>query len=41
VLKTSGGRDSVTVRLNKQYKRLFCISDKALGEALEKLEGDE
>jgi len=45
VLKTSGGRDSVTVRLDKRYTkrytRLFCISDKALGEALEKLEGDE
>ena len=41
VLKTSGGRDSVTVRLDKGYKRLFCISDKALDEALEKLGGDE
>ena len=41
VLKTSGGRDTVTVRLNKGYKRLFCISDKALDEALEKLGGDE
>jgi putative DNA primase/helicase len=41
VLKTSGGRDTVTVRLDKGYKRLFCISDKALDEALEKLGGDE
>ena len=41
VLKTSGGRDTVTVRLDKRYKRLFCISDKALDEALEKLGGDE
>jgi putative DNA primase/helicase len=41
VLKTSGGRDTVTVRLVKGYKRLFCIPDKALDEALEKLGGDE
>jgi len=42
VLKTSGGRDTVTVRLDKKrFKRLFCISDKALDEALEKLGGDE
>jgi putative DNA primase/helicase len=41
VLKTSGGRDTVTVRLSEGYKRLFCISYKALDEALEKLGGDE
>ena len=39
VLKTSGGRDTVTARLKRGYKRLFCVQDRALDEALEKLGG--